>query len=416
MSLKVAAVAEKLPEVVVRAYDEERDKAAVEELESRCEVGQEGKPRLVVDLLDDPIGRVRNAPLHLMMVAEHGISKEIVGVIRGSIRTVTRGKKGKNDNSTDYVDVAYILGLRVSSQHRRLGIGTKLVQSLENWSRSNGAEYIYMATDCSNQASINLFTGTLNYVKFRTPSVLVQPVHRHKKPVGSDVAVVRVPAKLAESYYHRVFDGSSEFFPKDINLVLNNKLNLGTFMAVPKESLSTWDPDSGVFPPNHAILSIWDAKEVYKVQVKGLSGLKQACFLGTRVLDRLIPWLRLPSVPNVSKNFGYYFLYGLRMEGNSGSKMMESLCAFAHNVARNDRRGCELLIAEVSPDDPVRRGIPHWKNFSWQDLWCIKELDLVGDNDDNNKAANIVPGSSEGSSIMYHDSSSALIFVDPRDI
>lgn len=51
-------------------------------------------------------------------VAEHGISKEIVGVIRGSIRTVTRGKKGKNDNSTDYVDVAYILGLRVSSQHR----------------------------------------------------------------------------------------------------------------------------------------------------------------------------------------------------------------------------------------------------------------------------------------------------------
>ena len=70
MSIKIAAESFRVPplEVVVRAYDEERDKTAVDELETRCEVGQQGKLSLLTDLMGDPICRVRNFPLHIMLV------------------------------------------------------------------------------------------------------------------------------------------------------------------------------------------------------------------------------------------------------------------------------------------------------------------------------------------------------------
>lgn len=56
-------------DVVVREYDEDRDKAAVEELEGRCEFGQRGKPSLVTDLMGDPVCRVRHFPTHIMLVS-----------------------------------------------------------------------------------------------------------------------------------------------------------------------------------------------------------------------------------------------------------------------------------------------------------------------------------------------------------
>lgn len=95
MSQKIAAedcpkawsgpIAEKPPAVVVvREYEEERDKAGVERMEMRCEVtGQrpgsdnnnKQKKRkkkkeafLVTDLLGDPLCRVRSFPLHVMLV------------------------------------------------------------------------------------------------------------------------------------------------------------------------------------------------------------------------------------------------------------------------------------------------------------------------------------------------------------
>lgn len=44
-------------------------------------------------------------------VAEYG-EGEVVGVIRGCVKTVTRG------NSSSYAKLAYVLGLRVSPRHR----------------------------------------------------------------------------------------------------------------------------------------------------------------------------------------------------------------------------------------------------------------------------------------------------------
>lgn len=281
---------------------------------------------------------------------------------------------------------------------RRLGIGTKLVEKLEEWSKINGAKYAYMATDSSNQASIKLFTTKCNYVKFCTPSVLVQPVHAHNKSIASDIVIVKVSPQLSESFYRRIF-ASSEFFPKDINHILANKLNLGTFMAVPKKTLLNWDPKSGSFPPTFAILSVWNTKEIYKLQVRGVSSLKYACCVGTRVLDSWMPCLKVPSIPNIFKTFGFYLLYGIHMEGKDGSRLMKSLHAFAHNMGRNDKE-CRLLVSEVGLDDPVKEAIPRWNKFSWGDLWCMKKLE-VNESMDNWMETRV--------------SSSSVIFVDPRD-
>ncbi|KAG8379712.1 hypothetical protein BUALT_Bualt07G0117500 [Buddleja alternifolia] len=387
-------------EVVVREYDKGRDKAAVEELERRCEVGQPGKPSLVTDLMGDPIARVRNFMSHIMLVAEYGDGRDIVGVIRGCIKTVTSGKRRSNTQHPAYVKLAYILGLRVSSNHRRLGIATKLVEKLEGWCTKNGAKYAYMATECKNQPSLDLFTKKCNYVKFRNPAVLVQPVHLHHKALASDILIIRLPPELAVTLYRRIFS-NSEFFPKDIDRLLNKKLNLGTFMALPKNSLSNWNPKTCDLPASFAILSVWNTKEVYKLQVKGVSALTHAACLGTRVLDAIVPWLKIPSVPNFFKNFGYYFLYGLHMEGKDGARLMRNLCKFAHNMAVDDV-DCRVVVAEVGQMDPVREAIPHWKKFSWdEDVWCIKKL-------------------GEASKIFddWHKSSvsSPVIFVDPRDL
>nr|ASU54207.1 histone acetyltransferase [Hevea brasiliensis] len=407
MSLRVAA--ENLPMlgdgaaenlvVLVREYDEERDKTAVEEMERRCEVGQRGKPSLVTDLLGDPICRVRQFPSHVMLVAEYYGGGEIVGVIRACVKTVTRG-----GNSAA---VAYILGLRVSPAHRRLGIGTKLVQEIEEWCKQKGAQYAYMATDCTNEPSINLFTRKCSYTKFRTLSMLVQPVHAHYKTIGSGIAIVRLTPKLAGTLYRGVFGNSAEFFPKDIDTILSSKLNLGTFMAMPKKSLPKWDPKTGILPSSFAVLSVWNTKEVFKLQVKGVSKFKYACCVGSRLLDSWMPWLRLPSFPDVFRQFGVYFLHGLYKEGNSASRLLKALCAFAHNMAKDDD-GCGAVVAEVGHLDPVRDVIPHWRKFSWaEDLWCIKKM---GDDEKRNDDESCAPFD-----WMKSRPPSPVIFVDPRD-
>ncbi|XP_073015887.1 probable N-acetyltransferase HLS1 [Primulina eburnea] len=403
-SLKIAAAIHPPVVVAVREYDGRRDKEAVEELERRCEVGQPGKPALVTDLMGDPVARVRNFSSHIMLVAEHGNGREIVGVIRGCIKTVTSGKLRSNE-SPIYVKLAYILGLRVSSSHRRFGIATKLVQELEGWCKQNGAEYAYMATECSNKPSLSLFTQKNNYVKFRNPTVLVQPVHGHYKSLPSDIAIVRVPPNLAETMYHALFS-NSEFFPKDIDVLLHNKLNLGTFVAFPKRDISNWNPEKGDLPSSFSICSIWNTKEVFRLQLKGVSALTHAVCMGTRVVDSMFPWLKIPSIPNVFKNFGFYFLYGLHMEGEDGPRLMKTLCKFVHNMARNDR-GCRVVVAEVGQMDPVREAIPHWRKFSWdEDIWCVKKLqeDIKNKNCDDNWL--------KSSSVSH----SKIIFVDPRDL
>ncbi|CAO2830392.1 unnamed protein product [Amaranthus hypochondriacus] len=390
---------EKKVVIVVREYEKDKDRKEVEEVERRCEVGPNSKVSLFTDLLGDPLCRIRHSPPFLMLVAQvveegkeegdENKKREIVGMIRGCIKTVTCGKKyprPSNSKSTLYdyskplpvfTKLAYILGLRVSPSHRRMGIALKLVKKLEEWFRQNGAEYSYLATESENEASISLFTNKCGYSKFRTPSILVQPVFVHRAKVSGRVTIFRVPPSEAEILYRGKFS-TTEFFPRDIDSVLHNRLSLGTFVAVPrdKHALGYW-PGAEEFlsspPDSWAILSVWNCSEVWRLEVRGASRVGKGLAKTSRIVDRALPFLKIPSFPEVFRPFGLHFLYGLGGEGPEGAKYVKALCGFAHNLARE--KGCSVIATEVASRDPLKLGIPHWKKLSCaEDLWCIKRL------------------------------------------
>lgn len=258
-----------------------------------------------------------------------------------------------------------------------MGIGLKLVLAMEEWFRENGAEYSYLATENDNHASVKLFTDKCGYSKFRTPAILVNPVFAHRVAVSNRVAIFQLSPHDAELLYRRRFS-TTEFFPRDIDSVLNNKLNLGTFLAVPRgnyksDSWPGFDKFLSDPPESWAVLSVWNCKDVFKLEVRGASRVKRTFAKTTRIVDKALPFLRLPSVPEVFRPFGLHFLYGLGGEGPRAVKMVKALCAHAHNLAKE--RGCGVVATEVSSREPLKLGIPHWKMLSCaEDLWCIKRL------------------------------------------
>ncbi|XP_022932904.1 probable N-acetyltransferase HLS1 isoform X2 [Cucurbita moschata] len=402
-------------QILIREFDPIKDKPSVEDVERRCEVGSTKNKNfsLFTDLLGDPICRVRHSPAFLMLVAEIAAHNEIVGMIRGCIKTVTCCSKSTRNagiNASDlpqlapvYTKLAYILGLRVSPDHR-LGIGLNLVRRMEEWFREKKAEYSYIATEIDNVASIKLFTHKCGYSKFRTPSILVNPVFAHRLRLSDQVTILQLELTVAETLYRCRF-ATAEFFPRDIDAVLSNRLSLGTFLAVPRGSFTDglWvesDRFLSCLPESWAVLSAWNCKDVYALEVRGVSVVKRAMAKLSRVIDRGLPWLRLPSVPEVFKPFGVLFLYGVGGEGPLAGKLMKALCHHAHNLAKE--RGCGVVATEVSNDEPLKSDIPHWKKLSCpEDLWCIKRL---GEGYTNNSLGD-----------WTKSPPSFSIFVDPRE-
>ncbi|KAG5621313.1 hypothetical protein H5410_006531 [Solanum commersonii] len=372
--------------IVIREFNANKDCRQVEEVERRCEVGPSGKLSLFTDLLGDPICRVRHSPAYLMLVAEIVVGEEnrgIVGMIRGCIKSVTCGKRLWRNNHDFpklshqqhlpvFTKIAYILGLRVSPHHRRKGIGLKLVRKMEEWFRENGAEYSYIATENDNHASVKLFTHKCGYAKFRTPSILVQPVFAHRVKISKTITIFKLTPTEAETLYRHKFS-TTEFFPKDIDSILNNKLNLGTFVAVPKGTFSCINEFLTNPPESWAVLSVWNCKDVFKLEVRGASRMMKGLAKTTRLMDRAFPWLKVPSVPEVFRPFGLHFMYGLGGEGPLSVKLTKALCDLAHNLAAES--GCGVVVTEVASREPLKLGIPHWKKLSCaEDLWCIKRL------------------------------------------
>ncbi|KAE9449620.1 hypothetical protein C3L33_18481, partial [Rhododendron williamsianum] len=248
--------------LVVREFDGKKNCKGVEEVERRCEVGSGGKLSLFTDLLGDPICRVRHSPAYLMLVAEavkvgegDKEEREILGMIRGCIKSVTCGKK---------------------------------------FSRSSSVPY-------------PLNPGP---TRFRPPG-----------PGQRRIAILKLAPSEAESLYRRRFS-TTEFFPRDIDSVLNNKLNLGTFIAFPK---GTCFP--GSWPGAWRVAREERVGEDNPVGGPGLP-------LATR-----------PVGPEVFRPFGLHFLYGLGGEGPMAVKYVKALCGFAHNLAMES--GCGVVATEV---------------------------------------------------------------------
>ncbi|KAL6603740.1 hypothetical protein ACP70R_044101 [Stipagrostis hirtigluma subsp. patula] len=407
----------------VREFVMERDLAAVEELERRCQVGLSGdaaddgngggskrskkknkkkKKRsmsLCVEQVGDPLARVRHAPEHVMLVAEYGEEEEMVGVIKACVKVVSRGRGKKSSSSSSFVKVACLLGLRVSPSHRRLGIATALVKKAEEWCRARGAAHATMATTTSNAASLALFTGRFGYAPFRRPVFLGRPVHAHRLPVPRGHRVFQLPPPLAAAAYASLLPPqATEFLPADMPALLAHKLTLGTFVAIESDPAAA-DPSR---PPSFAVLSVWDSTRSLRLRVRGAPALLRASLAALRALDRGAPWMRVPSIPDIFRPFGAYLLYGLRMSGPEGPALLRSLCHHAHNVARKNP-ACAVVAADVAPDDPAAAAVPTWRRFSCdEDVWCIKNLNKGSNaSDDDDWAAPAPPGT--------------LLFVDPRE-
>ena len=156
---------------------------------------------------------------------------------------------------------------------KRMGIGLNLVVRLEHVFKENGAEYGYMATEKDNEPCIKLFCEKCNYIKFWTPSILVQPVHAHSKRIRSGVKIQKLDLAQSEALY-RAYLGTRQFFPQDIDSILKNRLSLGTWVTFPQGE--EWPTDGGrsVLPASWAALSVWNSSDVLKLEVKGISIIK----------------------------------------------------------------------------------------------------------------------------------------------
>lgn len=282
-----------------------------------------------------------------------------------------------------------------------MGVAFKLVTRLEGWFKDRGAEYSYLATEKDNEASLRLFTSRCGYLKFRTPSILVHPVYAHRIPSPRHVSLLQIPTPHAETLYRKKF-ATTEFFPRDVDSILNNPLSLGTFLAVSGSGFEWSGPDSFLEnpPESWAVLSVWNSKAVFRLEVKGASRWKRGLAKTSRIMDRVLPWLKLPSVPDLFKPFGFYFLYGFGGEGKRSADLVRVLCGHAHNMARDG--GCGLVVTEVAACEPLRSGIPHWERLSCaEDLWCVKRLAEEYSDGELGDWTKAPPGPS--------------IFVDPRE-
>ncbi|CAK9871538.1 unnamed protein product [Sphagnum jensenii] len=394
-----------LNNIVVRRYVKETDLAQVEALERSCEVGLGAS--LFADMLGDPLCRVRHLPVHTMLVAE--VAKQIVGVVRGGVNDVVcRSKKITGVSEEDassltivpvYARVGYLLGLRVCPLHRKMGIAVKLVEKMEEWCEEQQAEYVYIATEKDNVASVKLFTERLQYVRFRSPVILVHPVFLRDRPLPPDVRLTKLSVDGAASLYRATSMGTAEFFPKDIHSLLGNELCAGTWVATFADDnkqlhagLGTVSHEGGRTGGNKAkmeatggwakgaswaVLSIWRSNEVFKFEMRGASWPIRTLATASRWLEWLLPWFPIPSIPNLfTSSFGFQFMFGLHSEGPRGLELLNSLCWHAHNVAR--KHGCQALATELAASDPATVCIPHWKRLSsCDDLWCMKRLGTV---------------------------------------
>ncbi|KAJ0979937.1 hypothetical protein J5N97_015411 [Dioscorea zingiberensis] len=390
--------------VFIREFNGDRDLKMVEKLEMSCEIGSRRGFSILTNMMGDPLCRIRLYPLHVMLVAELAGNGEVVGVVRGCMKFMGTGLGTKN------VRMGCILGLRVSPKHRRMGIATKLVKFIESWAIRNGAEYISLATEENNIASINLFVLKFDYMRLNSLCILIQPLDPHAKKIkpSHNVKIEKLTVEQAISLYKSKL-GGEKLFPGDIEAILKEQLSLGTWVSYYEDEqwsgLHCKEKDDEFIhktPNSWAILSIWKTCESYELQIRGAPIVRFFHSTLSHITSKVLPCLRVyPSSELLSKPFGFLFLYGLHGEGERVGELIKSLWFFAQSLAKNTK-DCKVIVTELGACDPLREHVP-WGSFTSRidDLWFIKRVG--GD------AMNIGDIESTDAQPFSH------IFVDPRD-
>ncbi|KAF7806830.1 putative N-acetyltransferase HLS1-like [Senna tora] len=307
-------------------------------------------------MMGDPLSRIRFYPLHVMLVAELIENGELVGVIRGCIKNV-------GTHSGSILKMGCILGLRVSPNFRRKGVGQKLMSSVEEWMVKNGAEYTLLATEKKNEASRNLFTIKCNYSHLSSLLIFVHPTTNTFLPKHFSIRHIKIEKLIIEeasSLYGKIYLKPKDLFPKDMDAILKEKLNLGTWVCYYKDE-ANYDHHN----PNPNPLG----------------------FLHTTLnhaRDKIFPCLRMlvsnGSNSSLSRPFGFLFMYGFHGEGDNLGELMECIWRFTSRLGES-MKGCKVIITELGLGDPLVSHVPkNSASMSYiEDLWYIKRLSGHGD-------------------------------------
>ncbi|KAI3994301.1 hypothetical protein MKX01_012558 [Papaver californicum] len=333
--------------IKIRDYDSNIDKNRIGNLERIC---KDTAPFLFMDTMGDTSCRIRNSPLFKML---------------------------------DLPIVGYILGLRVSPLHRRIGVGSNLIGNIEEWFVANGADFAYMATEKDNKASIKLFVDKFKFgVVLRTINSSQSSEPIHSKSVSSNsIKIMKLTTEEAEGLYKK-FMGTTEFFPFDIDNVLKSKLSLGTWVAYHQSEYRNEFHSSSPPPNSWAMLSVWNSCGVFKLRVGKAPITWKMYGKSSRFIDRVFPCMKIRSLPDIFNQFGFYFMYGLYCEGPDSGLLVHSLCQFVRNMARKCKDS-KVIVTEIGGDDidRLKAHIPHWKTLSCsEDLWCVKALKIEEQN------------------------------------
>ena len=310
---------------------------------------------------------------------------------------------------------------------RRMGIGSALVKSVEEWMQRNGAQYGFLATEENNVASTNLFSLKCNYVKFSSLVIYVQPVNEHLAEEALDVDVSSRHIKIeklnidqAVAIYKNCLR-QKEIYPTDIEAILKEKLSMGTWVCffqeegwtgLEKKEEKDLDSIMATAPKSWAIFSIWNTSETYKLQIRRPNLLKLFHVSISHAMERILPCLKLPFMSSSSsmsssefhkKPFGFLFLYGIHGEGERVGELMNGVWRFGKRMGEKEK-DCRVMMTEVGGSDPLRAHVPQGSSSSpmtcINDLWYLKRLNgPVSDEDDELTAIRPVGN----------------VFVDPRE-
>ena len=290
---------------------------------------------------------------------------------------------------------------------RRKGVALKLVTSVEEWMVRNGAEYSFLATEKNNDASKTLFSIKCNYVSLSSLVIFVHPTSFPTKHISRDIKIEKVNIDLAISLYRRTLR-AKELYPLDMDIILKEKLSLGTWVSyykdegsinlqrvVDNEDITNETPSS-----SWVIFSIWNTCEAYKLQLKKSQPLRFLHTTLNHAREKIFPCLRMSVSDSLSRPFGFLFLYGVHGEGENLGELMESVWRFTSRLGES-MKDCRVVITELGLGDPLANHVPHTDSMSCiDDLWYTKRLSI---------------SHNDGKDELLMKGQVRNVFVDPRE-